>query len=137
MSAHAAIQVASKNNALVVPIQAVIEKKRGDVEETLEKKSEEPDGAGPLAAEIDTDSASSGIPPVQDEMIEVIFVDRDGKAEMVPVRTGLSDEFNVEILDAPLQAGDFVVIGPYRSLKKLEHGESIVRAEKDEDLDED
>lgn len=138
MSAHAAIQVASKSNALVVPIQAVIEKKRGEVEEALQEKPPETDGAGPLAAENDRGgSPSSGIPPVQDEMVEVIFVDRDGTAEMLPVTTGLSDEFNVEILDAPLQAGDSVVIGPYRALKNLEHGESIVRAERDEDLDED
>jgi HlyD family secretion protein len=56
---------------------------------------------------------------------------------MVRVTTGLSDEFNVQILDAAgLQPGDKVVVGPYRTLKKLKHGDAIVQAEKDEDLKE-
>jgi len=136
MTAHASIQVASRANALVVPIQAVIDRKRGEVEEALKEKRPDGDGS-PLAAEgDDVRPASSGTPAVQDETVHVVFVDRNGTAEMIPVTTGLSDEFNVEILDAPLQAGDQVVIGPYRTLKKLEHGEQIVRAEKDEDLDE-
>ena len=32
--------------------------------------------------------------------------------------------------------GDKVVIGPYRTVKKLKHQEAIIRAEKDEDLKE-
>jgi HlyD family secretion protein len=69
--------------------------------------------------------------------VDVLFVERKGKAELIPVKTGLSDEFNVEILDgAGLQPGDKVVVGPYRTLKKLKHGEAITEAEKDEDLKE-
>lgn len=141
MSAHAAIKVASSDHALVVPIQAVIWRKRGDVEAALEKSDGKPASSGALAAEApDPDGSDEeeidAVDPAQDEEVEVLFVDRDGKAEMVQVRTGLSDEFNVEILDASLQPGDLVVIGPYRTLKKLEHDEAIARVEKDEDLSE-
>ncbi|MFQ5701621.1 MAG: efflux RND transporter periplasmic adaptor subunit [Acidobacteriota bacterium] len=138
MSAHAAIEVASKAHALVVPIQAVIERKRGDVETALEESAgKESETSGTLAAEADDTASAGGVPPgVRDEDVEILFVDRDGRAEMMPVKTGLSDEFNVEILDAALQPGDHVVVGPYRTLKKLKHGERLVRVEKDEELEE-
>jgi len=140
MSAHASIKVARRDNVLVVPLQAVLTKKRSEVEALL--KGEEPAGSGgPIAAEGDasaegTGAGETGNPPARDEEIEIVFVDRDGKAVIEKVRTGLSDEFNVEIADGAIQPGDKVVIGPYRTVKKLKHQEAIVRAEKDEDLKE-
>ncbi len=141
MSAHASIKVARRDNVLVVPLQAVITKKRSEVEAMLKGEEPKPSGAGPVAAEEaapteGTGAGETGNPPAQDEEVEMVFVDRDGKAVIEKVKTGLSDEFNVEIADGALQAGDRVVIGPYRTVKKLKHQEAIVRAEKDEDLKE-
>lgn len=142
MSAHAAVQVASKDGALVVPLQAVFNRKRKEVEEQLKKPVA--GGEGSLAAETpaNPNAPTGATPPAStagrgsEEDVDVIFVDRNGKAEMIPVKTGLSDEFNVELVDAPLQPGDKVVVGPYRTLKKLKHGEAIVKVEKDEELKE-
>ncbi|MGH9870803.1 MAG: efflux RND transporter periplasmic adaptor subunit [Candidatus Polarisedimenticolia bacterium] len=129
MSAHASIEVAEALNALVVPIQAVVERPRKEVDDALSGKPKEPDG-GTVAAE---NGRSDG----DDEGVDVLFVDRKGIAEIIRVTTGLSDEFNVQILGATgLQPGDKVVVGPYRTLKKLKHGDAIVQAEKDEDLKE-
>ena len=133
MSAHASIEVASKSGALVVPIQAVITKKRKEVEELLKQQSE--GGSGSLAAE---DSNEPVAKPrevaIADEEVDLLFVDRGGKVDMLIVKTGLSDEFSVEILDPALQPGDKVVIGPYRTLKKLKPGDAVIKVEKDEEL---
>ena len=133
MSAHASIEVARKSGALVVPIQAVITKKRKEVEELFKKQSES--SSGSLAAE---DSNKPEARPrevaIADEEVDLLFVDRNGKVEMLTVKTGLSDEFNVEILEPALQPGDKVVIGPYRTLKKLKPGDAVIKVEKDEEL---
>ncbi len=134
MSAHAAIEVAVNEKAVVVPIQAVIGMTRKQLGKLLEKKD---DGrSGGVAAEEagDSGAGASENPPAADEEVDVLFVDRDGKAELLQVKTGLSDEFNVEILEATLQPGDRVVVGPYRTLKKLKPGDVLVRVEKDEEL---
>jgi HlyD family secretion protein len=141
MSAHASIKVARRDKVLVVPLQAVITRKRSEVEAMLKGEEEKTPDSGPIAAEgapsaEGTGAGETGNPPAQDEEIEMVFVDRDGKAVIEKVRTGLSDEFNVEIVDGAIQPGDKVVIGPYRTVKKLKHQEAIVRAEKDEDLKE-
>jgi len=153
MSAHAAIEVATTTNALVVPIQAVLERTRREVEKALSGEgTDEKDGkqskaaangdaaaADGRAASADgaARSAGKGSAAADEETVDVLFVDRNGKALLVKVITGLSDEFNVEIKNgAGLQPGDKVVVGPYRTLKKLKHGDAIVQADKDEDLKE-
>ncbi len=156
MSAHAAIEVATTTNALVVPIQAVLERPRSEVEKALAGEGTDgKDGkkeASGNAAKASTNgdaAASDGRAPADgaarsargsaadEETVDVLFVDRKGKALLLKVVTGLSDEFNVEIKDgAGLQPGDKVVVGPYRTLKKLKHGDAIVQADKDEDLKE-
>lgn len=57
---------------------------------------------------------------------EVVFVIRDGKAVMTPVKTGISDFQNIEILSG-LQAGTQVVSGPFRAVAKtLKDGALVV-----------
>ena len=51
------------------------------------------------------------------EIQEVIFVVRDGKAVLTPVKTGISDFQNIEILSG-VKAGDQVVSGPFRAVAK-------------------
>ncbi|UOG72755.1 efflux RND transporter periplasmic adaptor subunit [Hymenobacter tibetensis] len=48
---------------------------------------------------------------------EVVFVIKNGKAVMTPVKTGISDFQNIEILSG-LQAGAQVVSGPFRAVAK-------------------
>ena len=148
MSAHAAITVATRQDAVVVPIQAVIGRTRKEVEtalaapvktETVARDPNAAPAAGP-GAHADGDPGgkkeSATETAADKEELDVVFVDRNGKAEMVPVKPGLSDEFTVELLGAGVQPGDKIVIGPYRTLKKLKHGEAVVKVEKDEDLKE-
>lgn len=101
MSARARIQVATHEQALVVPIQAVVERR--------------PQGA-PAA-----DAADGGEAP---EEVPVVFTVATDKAVQRTIETGISDATHVEIV-AGLSAGDQVVTGPYRALKRLEDGDRV------------
>lgn len=98
MTAKANIITAERKGVLVVPIAAV--QKR----EINEKGS-----------------SNSGNPG--DEQ-EVVFVVRNGEARMVPVKTGIDDELNVEILEG-LKEGDQVIVGPSRILRTLKDGDAV------------
>ena len=110
MSVRAEITTAEHEDALVVPIQAVVERLPLDEEgEELEDEEE----------------------------VRVAFVvQEDDTVRQQQVETGLSDVTHVEV-NGGLSDGDRVVTGPYRSLKELEHGDSVrVRSEDDEESDE-
>lgn len=110
MSVRAEIITAEHEDALVVPIQAVVERLPRDAEgEELEKAEE----------------------------VRVAFVvGDDDTVRQQGVETGLSDTTHVEIREG-LAEGDRVVTGPYRSLKDLEHGDPVqVRSEDDKEDDE-
>ena len=62
---------------------------------------------------------------VEDKETDVVFVVVDGKAVQRAVKTGISDETQVEIVSG-VQAGDKVITGPYRSLRDLDDGERIL-----------
>ena len=98
MSARAEIEVSTHADALAVPIQSVVERKPGDG---------------------DTKGPARKAPPVS-----VVFVVEDGKAKSVPVKSGISDSTDVEIVSG-LTGGEQVITGPYRALRKLEDGDAV------------
>ena len=51
------------------------------------------------------------------EIQEVVFIIKDGKAVMTPVKTGISDFQNIEIVSG-VPAGTQVVSGPFRAIAK-------------------
>jgi HlyD family secretion protein len=106
MSARARIEVATHSQALVVPIQAVVE-----------RQPAKPPAAGRSAPE----SAPDKEEEEDGEEIPVVYVVAGEKAVQRPVETGISDSTHVEIL-AGLDEGEQVITGPYRSLKKIEDG---------------
>ncbi len=54
-----------------------------------------------------------------------VFIARDGKADMVEVATGISDATYVAIVSG-VKAGDPVITGPFRTLRKLKDDQAIV-----------
>ncbi len=100
MSVRASIRAEAHPNALVVPIQAVVER-------------------APLDAAGKPIEGSAG----SDE-VKVAFVVIDGKARQKPVTLGLSDETHIEILSG-LDPGAKVITGPYRTLRDLKDGEIV------------
>jgi len=144
MSAHASVRVAETRDALVVPIQAVQTRTRKELEELRRKaagrsgKAASTGSGAAEAADEETQASSAQIPDSEREAeeVDIVFVDRGGVIEMIEVKTGLSDEFNVEVLDPSIKPGDKVIVGPYRTLKKLKPGDAVQKVSRDEELTE-
>ena len=64
----------------------------------------------------------------KDKIKEVVFVmDKDSKAKLREVKTGISDFENIEILSG-LKEGETIISGPYITVsKKLKEGELVIR----------
>jgi len=115
LSAAVAIATDKHSNVLTVPIQAVTSR-----EPKKDEKAEQAP-AGDAGAEGGSRPAASGKP----KQAKVVFVVKDGKAEMRVVRTGIASRTHVEILEG-LAEGETVVDGPYRTLaRELQDGQAI------------
>lgn len=127
MSVRASINTATHRDVPVVPIQAVVER------EPRRAEIEGPAATGPVRveAEPETDGAFAEPGDATSE-IPVVFVLEDGTAVQRPVETGLSDATRVEIVGG-LTPGERVVVGPYRRLRELEHGDAIRPADEEGD----
>jgi HlyD family secretion protein len=109
MTAKVDILTATSEDTITAPIQAVVKRK-------LNEEGEEVRG-----------SAAKGI-----EESDVVYVIEDGKAALVTVETGISDELHVEIVDG-LDEGQEVITGPYRTLKNMKAGDAVKTEEKKDD----
>ena len=115
MTASVDIITDRKSNVLSVPLAAVTT--RADSTEML--------AAGPKGDKApDADDANKPAP--RPEVQEVVFVVRNGKAVMTPVKTGINSTERFEIVSG-LKAGETVVSGPYRAVAKtLKDGALVV-----------
>ena len=98
MTAQVSIVTNTAANMVSVPIQAVVERVPG-----LKRGDEEDDDA-----------------PKK----KYVFLARDDKARMVEVTTGISDATHVVIVSG-VKAGDPVITGPFRTLRKLFDGDAV------------
>jgi HlyD family secretion protein len=105
MSLRAEIETRPPASALVVPIQAVVERAPVDPKDRKNEKDAE---------------------------VKVVFLVEKGKARQREVKTGVSDETRVQVVSG-LAPGDTVVTGPYRSLRDLRGGDTVrITTEKEE-----
>lgn len=109
MSARTEIETESKAEALVVPIQAVVERV-------------------PLI-----DGKPAPASAKRDE-VKVVFVIDKGKARQREVVTGISDATYVELVSG-VGAAELVANGPYRSLKSLQEGAAARVVKESEEQD--
>jgi HlyD family secretion protein len=128
LSSSVSIATARRAGVVTVPIQAVTSRAPKKPEDG---KAESAPAPTPDAGVDDGSSATtvSGKP----KPTKVVFVVKDGKAQMRPVKTGISSRTDVEILEG-LAEGETIVDGPYRTLaRELEDGQSVKPPEKDKD----
>jgi HlyD family secretion protein len=114
MSARAEVRVAVHEQALVVPVEAVVYRRP----------------LGPDGKPVKAGAAGA------DEEIKVVFVvdkgkENQGKAVQRAVTLGISDATHVEIT-AGVKPGELVISGPHRILKALESGDAVQVAKPDE-----
>ncbi len=111
MSATVEITTDTAENALSVPISAVVVRDTETAQEWL---------------------GDDFIPPNDWDEVEGVFVLDGETVSFRPVITGIADEAYIEILEG-LEEGEEVVSGPYKELRELEHGSGFTIAEIDED----
>jgi HlyD family secretion protein len=125
MSARAEIETARNEDVLLAPIQAIVDRLPLEEESPEEPRNGTPDDEE--GGDVASDTSD------RQEEIQVVFVVIDDRAVQRPVETGLTDATRAEIVSG-LEEGEKVVVGPYRSLKDLEHEDSVrVRDEEDDD----
>jgi HlyD family secretion protein len=122
MNANVQIEVDQKEDALTIPVQAVVQRKKKDLPEEIIEQIRE--SAVQHASESRRAKA---------QYVKIAFVKNGEKAEVRLLETGISDDTDVEIL-AGIEEGDTVVTGPFRSLDQLKAG-SMVKLEEAEKKD--
>lgn len=115
MSCNADIKVNSKNDVMSVPIQSITareEENKENYEEDQEFKR------------VSEENAKK-----KEKPREVVFVVEEGetqKVKMIQVKTGISDDKYIEIIEG-LQIDQEIVKGPYKSISKdLEEGSKVI-----------
>jgi HlyD family secretion protein len=67
---------------------------------------------------------ASGRREVKGKETETVFLVRDGKAVLTPIRTGKTSETEMEVIDG-LKPGGEIVTGPYKILSKMTDGDRV------------
>jgi len=107
LSTTAKITTGTVDNALSIPIQALTVRKKSELEAHEKNAVEAASPAGP--SEKNDDPALTGV-----------FLVRNGRAEFVPVKTGLEGTTEIEVLEG-LKEGDQIITGSYKVLRSLKN----------------
>ncbi len=116
MTASVEILATRKDDVISVPLAAVTTRSQDEVKKT--------DGDKP--------SGSSEVPKTSEKKQDkvVVFINENGVAKMVEVKTGISDYDNIEIVDG-INDSTEVVTGPFLVVsKRIKDGDKIRKAEK-------
>lgn len=110
MSAEVRITADERDSTLIVPVQAVTVRPEKMLSDT--------------AADVEGSKLSA--PKKGETFAKVVFVvDGDNKAHARRVKTGISSDTDIEILEG-LKEGDQIIEGPYRTLsKELKEGDTV------------
>ena len=124
MSATVDIQTETQYNVLNIPIQAVTARDQHVINNTLAedaKGNPEKKARNESSSDTEQDAQNSS----REELVEVVFVVKDGVAKMVPVKMGISSDTDIEITSG-LDEDQDVVTGSYRALSKtLKNGSPV------------
>ena len=118
MSGTVDIYTKTVHDVVAVPIQAVT------VRDFVKVKPE-----GETSA--DSTESDSG-PALKEDLRKVVFLVDAGKAKMVEVETGISDDTHIEIKSG-LQGDEEVIIGPYRVVSRTLNPGDPVRVKKEDE----
>jgi HlyD family secretion protein len=111
LSATAKITTSTRDAALVVPIQALTIRQRGELETRRGGNS------------VEAASAAQSQSKAKEE-VQGMFVIREKKAIFIPINTGIAGTTDIEILNG-LKEGDEIVTGSYKVLRTLRNGASV------------
>ena len=115
LSATAEITTSVKEDALAIPLQAVV------------MREVELDGIGGVVhpwQKKDANKAKDGKKPKLVEKQGVFKLDKDNRAVFVLVETGITGETKIEVLKG-LNEGDEIVVGSFKTLRNLKDGDFV------------
>jgi HlyD family secretion protein len=116
LSTTAKITTATRPQVVSIPIQALTIRRKADLEEAKTADKNAVQAAAPQG------TASNNSKDKED--VQGVFVIRKGKAEFVPVDTGIAGTTDIEVLNG-LQPGDEIVTGSYKVLRTMKPGASV------------
>ncbi len=119
MTANVEIEVAYREDAITIPVEAVVHRMRKDLSEEIVKAFDD------RQQQVDLSERAR-----QAQYIKVVYVMEDDVARVRLVEPGIADTRRVE-LRAGVGMGDEVIIGPYRSLDQLEDGKKVALSDED------
>ena len=102
MSADVELTVAQRDDALKVPLQAIVQREVRELPEALR--------------------SGLGAPT---DLVDVIYVIADGVAHVRLVELGIQDEDEREVLKG-IETGDQIVVGPLRALEQLRDARTVI-----------
>ncbi len=115
MSATVDIRTVTRKDAVSVPVQAVTTRLKNDTARSA------------------VQPATAGNPSSPDEKEEVVFVVREGMAFKTPVKTGIQDNSNIEIISG-LAPGTQVVTAPYQAVSRTLKDSMLVKIVTEKEL---
>jgi HlyD family secretion protein len=120
LSATAKVTTAHKPNALIIPIQALVQR-----DPAAEKILAANAGKPSTTATVATPTAGAATKP---QLVQGVYVLKTEKkkqrVEFVPVTTGITGATDIEVLSG-LAEGDQIVTGRYRILRALKSGTAV------------
>ena len=122
MSATVDIQTETRENVISVPIQAVTTRVKKEGGGTEEVKNEE--------EEVNEEEEES---VEREELQEVVFIVKDGRARKTEVTTGIQDNDYIEIIEG-VSPGDEIIFAPYNAINKTLKDSMLVKLVEEEDL---
>ena len=126
MTASVDIITDRKNQVLSVPLFAVTTRSDSAMTKDGGPSGGSNVGGSGRRAGTATVVAPASSAPAKPDIQEVVFVVKDGRAVLTPVKTGITDAKNIEILRG-LAPGTPVVTGPFRAVaKELKDGGPVV-----------
>ena len=120
LSSTAKITTAQKKNVMTVPIQALAERTKKDLDEAAKENGQNSVtlAAGRPVPGAAADGSASSSTLEKNPEIQGVFVVRDKRAQFVPVTTGITGVTDIEVLNG-LQEGDQIITGSYKALRTL------------------
>jgi HlyD family secretion protein len=121
LSCTAKITVATRNDIIKIPIQALTVRQKGDLEQAAKEAAQKgvkvaaKDSRGPI------DIAAQ---EVSREELTGVFVIKNGVAEFTAVKTGITGSTDIEITEG-LEAGAEIMVGPYQTIRNLRPGTKV------------
>ncbi|MEI6678537.1 MAG: efflux RND transporter periplasmic adaptor subunit [Mariniphaga sp.] len=125
MSATVEIRTDTRKGVITIPIQAVTTR----ADNGAAKKST----TQPVAEVEGKDTNEEKIASKDPEQFEVVFVNRNGLARQVKVKTGIQDNTNIQIIEG-LNPDDQIIVAPYGLISKTLKDSTLIEIVKLDDL---